>query len=136
MVEKKIKGRKRHSITDTDGHLLHVKVHAANIHDTKAGGKVVEETLAKYPSLLAFCGDAGYRKSCKNYVETVLLKKFEISKKITDGWAVIAKRWVVERTFGWQNWFRRLSKDYELHTHSAENMVRISMMKLLLDRCF
>ena len=136
MAEKKIKGRKRHIVTDIEGHLLHVKVHQANIHDTKSGGKVAEETLAKYPSLKGFCGDDGYRKSCKEYVETVLLKTFEISKKIVDGWAVIPKRWVVERTFGWQNWYRRLSKDYEFYTHSSENMVRISMVKLLLDRLF
>ena len=40
MGEKKVKGRKRHIVTDTQGHLLHVKVHAANIHDTKMGGSV------------------------------------------------------------------------------------------------
>ena len=49
MVEKKIKGRKRHIVVDTDGNLLHVKVHEANIHDTVGGCKVFEEALAKYP---------------------------------------------------------------------------------------
>ena len=43
MEEKKIKGRKRHIVTDTQGHLLHVKVHAANIHDTVSGGDVFQE---------------------------------------------------------------------------------------------
>lgn len=46
---KKIKGRKRHIVTDTQGHLLHIKVHAANTHDTVAGGPVLEEALKKYP---------------------------------------------------------------------------------------
>ena len=51
MGRKKVKGRKRHIVIDTQGHLLHVKVHAANIHDTVAGCQVFKETLAKYPSL-------------------------------------------------------------------------------------
>lgn len=52
-AEKKVKGRKRHNVTDTQGHILHVKVHAANEHDTIAGCLVFEETLDKYPSLLS-----------------------------------------------------------------------------------
>ena len=135
MVEKKIKGRKRHIVTDIQGHMLHVKVHHANEHDTKAGCKVIDETLERYPSLRGFCADEGYRKTCKEHVEDVLQKIFHISKKIKDEWAVIPKRWIVERTFGWQNLYRRLSKDYELYTGSAENMVRIAMIHLLLDRC-
>lgn len=135
MVEKKIKGRKRHIVTDTAGNLLHVKVHKANQHDTKAGGQVIEETLDRYPTLTGFCADEGYRKTCKEYVQKTLHKVFDISKKIKNEWTVIPKRWVVERTFAWQNLFRRLSKDYELYTISAENMVRISMIQLLLDRC-
>ena len=114
--------------------MLHVKVHKANEHDTKSGGQVAKETVERYPSLKGFCADAGYRKTCKEFVEVILKKVFEISGRITDEWAVIPKRWIVERTFGWQNLFRRLSKDYEFSTCSAENMVRISMIKLLLDR--
>ena len=63
MEEKKIKGRKRHIVTDTQGHLLHVKVHAANIHDTVMGCKVFQEALIKYPRLQGVCADAGYRKT-------------------------------------------------------------------------
>lgn len=53
MGEKKIKGRKRHIVTDTQGPLLHVKVHAANTHDTAAGCLVFKETLEKYPQVSA-----------------------------------------------------------------------------------
>ena len=58
MGGKKIKGRKRHIVTDTMGHLLHVRVHAANIHDTVAGCHVFEEALKGYPSLAGVCADA------------------------------------------------------------------------------
>jgi len=63
MAEKKIKGRKRHIVTDTMGHLLNVKVHAANIHDTVSGGEIFKSALKKYPSIVGCCADAGYRKT-------------------------------------------------------------------------
>lgn len=134
MVEKKIKGRKRHIVTDTHGHLLHVTVHAANIHDTVSGCTVFEEALKKYPSLKGVCADAGYRKTMEEYVQNVLRKTIEISERITPGWTVLTKRWVVERTFAWLNHFRRLSKDYEISIKSAENLIMIAHSITLLRR--
>jgi putative transposase len=134
MEEKKIKGRKRHIVTDTQGHLLHVKVHAANIHDTVAGCDVFNAVLEKYPTLQGVCADAGYRKTMENFVRNACNKTIEISTRITQGWAIIAKRWVVERTFAWLNHFRRLSKDYEIAIKSAENNVMIAHAMLLLRR--
>ncbi len=128
MGEKKIKGRKRHIVTDTRGHLLHVKVHAANLHDTVSGGLVFEEALMKYPTIKGVCADAGYRKTMKNYVENVLKKLIEISERITPGWTILAKRWVVV------GHFRRLSKDYEINIRSAETNVMIAHSILLLGR--
>lgn len=134
MVGKKIKGRKRHIITDTQGHLLHVKVHAANTHDTVAGCKVFEEALKKYPTLQGVCADAGYRKTFEEFVQKLLKKTVEISARITPGWAVLAKRWVVERTFAWLNHFRRLAKDFEIAISSAENNVIIAHSIMLINR--
>ena len=82
MVEKKVKGRKRHIVTDTQGHILQVTVHAANTHDTVAGCKVFEKAVKKYPSLLGVCADAGYRKTREIFVINVLKKSIEISKRI------------------------------------------------------
>ncbi|GHU30064.1 hypothetical protein FACS1894152_8380 [Bacilli bacterium] len=90
---------------DTGGPVLHVKVHAANIHDTVAGGPVFEGALKKYPSLKGVCADAGYRKTMEEFV-TKLGRKIEISERIKPGWEILPKRWVVERTFGWLNGFR------------------------------
>ncbi len=134
MGGKKVKGRKRHIVTDTQGHLLHVKVHAANIHDTVAGCSVFEEALKKYPTLGGVCADAGYRKTMEEFVQRVLKKTVEISERITPGWAILAKRWIVERTFAWLGHFRRLSKDYEIAIKSAENNVLIAHSILLLRR--
>jgi putative transposase len=131
---KKVKGRKRHIVTDTEGHLLHVEVHAANTHDTIAGGRVFRSALEKYPTLQGVCADAGYRGTTVDFVCSVLNKTIEISKRVTSEWAVLAKRWVVERTFAWLNGFRRLAKDFEITLSSAENYVIIAHSMTLLKR--
>jgi len=131
---KKIKGHKRHIVTDTQGYLLHVRVHAANIHDTVAGCRVFKEALDKYPTLQGVCADGGYRKTLEEFVQKVLGKTIEIAKRITFGWVILAKRWVVERTFAWLNHFRRLSKDYEIKIRSAENVIMVAHSRLLLKR--
>ena len=134
MGEKKVKGRKRHIVTDTVGHLLHIKVHQANTHDTVGGCPVFEKALEKYPTLKGVCADAGYRKTMEEFVEKVLKKTIEISERITEHWAILPKRWVVERTFSWLNGYRRLAKDFEISISSAENYVMIAHSMLLLKR--
>ena len=130
---KKVKGRKRHIVTDTMGNMLKVKVHAANIHDTVSGGDVFKGALGKYPSIKGCCADAGYRKTFESIVKS-LGKTVKISEKIKPkGWVVLPQRWVVERTLGWMNNSRRLSKDYEITTVSQENMAMISHLHTLLN---
>ena len=134
MEEKKIKGRKRHIVTDTQGHILHIKVHAANIHDTVSGCEVFKSALKKYPSIKGLSADAGYRKTMENFVKQTLDKSIEIRQRITPGWSLLAKRWIVERTFSWLNGYRRLSKDVEITVQSAENMIMIAHIALLAKR--
>jgi len=129
---KKVKGRKRHIVVDTLGNLLHVTVHAANRSDTVAGGPVMERAAEKHPRIRAFSADAGYRGTAVRFVEKTLGLTLHISTKIKDEWAVLPKRWVVERTFSWLGNFRRLSKDFEILTGTAENMIRIAMLKKIL----
>ena len=121
---------------DTQGHLLHVQVHAANVHDTKMGGAVFAEALKKFPHLQGVCADAGYRKTTQAFVVHVLNKTIDISERIVSGWSILPKRWVVERTFAWLNAFRRLSKDYERVVKSAANHIMIAHSMLLLKRLY
>jgi putative transposase len=132
---KKTKGRKRHIVVDTLGNLIQVIVHAANLHDTKAGKDVLKAAAEKYPSIEAFSGDAGYRGTAVDFVESELGLKLHISQRIKDAFAILPKRWIVERTFAWLGNYRRLSKDYEVLTSSAENMVRIAMIQITLPKC-
>ena len=136
MEEKKVKGRKRHISVDISGNLLHIKVHAANIHDTKAGCDIFKATLQKHPSIKAFSADAGYRGTSVDYIQNVLDRFIDISKKIKDEFAILPKRWIVERTFAWINNCRRSSKDFELLTSTAENIARLAMIRIMLKKCF
>ena len=132
---KKIKGRKRRVVVDTMGNLLAVVVHAANIHDTKAGISVAEAAFKIYPTIRGFNGDAGYKGSFELELWDRLKLGIDITERIDSGkWKVLPKRWIVERTFGWLNSYRRLSKDYEVTKSSAETMVKIAHFNTLLKR--
>jgi len=129
---KKVKGRKHHIVTDTMGNLLSVVVHAANIHDTKSGINPAKIAFEKYPTIQKFCGDEGYRKSFEEDILAEFGLGVDISARIVPGFIVLPKRWVVERTFAWMNYSRRLAKDYEYSIHSEENWIMISHLHTLL----
>ena len=103
--------------------------------DTKSACEVLEGAADKYPSLKAFSGDAGYRGTAVDFTSQKLNMTLHISEKIEGKWAVLPKRWVVERTFSWLGSFRCLSKDFEILTATAENMIRIAMLKITLAKC-
>jgi len=80
---KKVKGRKRrHIVTDTQGHLLSVKVHEANSQDTIGVGAVFASAVGAYPFLLGVCADVGYRKTFVQWVTEELRKRVNISPRI------------------------------------------------------
>ena len=110
-------------------------VHAANIHDTKGGCCTAAKAYDKYPTIEKFCGDEGYLGTFVEYVgwdfDDVGV---DISKRIKPTFEILPKRWIVERTFAWAGNSRRLSKDYEISTNSAENMLFISNLHSILRR--
>ncbi len=123
-----------------------MKVHAANQSDTKERRAVFEQTARKYPSSRAYSADAGYCGTSLEFVEKVLALKLDIAKGIKGQWVLLKKRWIVERTFSWFGGFRRLAKDFEILpryclidrvetlTKTAENMIRIAMIKVTLAK--
>ena len=80
------------------GNILSIDVHAANIHDTKAGIVSACEAFEKYPTIERFCGDDGYRKTFESDVYEELGIDVDISTRTNPGFVVIPKRWIVERT--------------------------------------
>lgn len=134
---KKVKGRKRHILVDTCGHLLKVVVHSASLQD-RDGAKLLLLALLPILSLrlLLLWADGGYRGAlvdwCKQHLDAFL----EIVSPPPDqkGFAVLPRRWVVERTFAWLGNYRRLSKDYEQCVRSSEGMIYLASIHTLLNR--
>lgn len=136
---KKINGRKRHVLVDTMGLLLTVLVTAAAVDDGVAapqvtGGLRTEE----YPRLKKIWADNKYHNH--NFRRWLADNRpaWELEVKTRTpgirGFAVLPKRWVVERSFAWQGRWRRHSKDYERWTDSSESMIRVSAIHLMLRR--
>ena len=133
---KKTKGRKRHIAVDTLGNLLCVKVHSASEQDRNAGESVLAKAKEKYKHLKMAFADGGYSGALEEIVKSKLGMELKIVRKIKDGFVVLPKRWIVERTFAWFANDRRNSKDYEYSPLSSETMLQFSMIKIVLNRFF
>lgn len=103
MVGKKTHGRKRHIGVDILGLLLHVFCHAANLSDTKQACTVMDRLIDKYPTIQAYAGDGGYRGTAVEYAKTLQNRRFDAVVGLTGPYVPMAKRWVVDRTFGWMS---------------------------------
>jgi len=137
---KKIKGRKRHIVTDTLGLLLAVVVTAGNVDDAVGAQQVVGKLPPQdFPRLEAIFGDKKYHNyEYYDWLEKYSNKKWHMVISSLPADATTFKplpiRWVVERTFAWMGRYRRNSKDYEKRTDSSESMLLISTMSLMLQR--
>jgi transposase len=134
---KKVKGIKRHVIVDKNGFLIAVMVCVANIHDSKAAlllMRVIKEFLCSIKVILA---DGGYRGELADNVNKIYGYIINVVMR-TDNKAAdfkpINKRWIIERTFSWLDNDRRLCRNYELLAESSETMVKLSAIKLLLNK--
>ncbi|MEO0769668.1 MAG: IS5 family transposase, partial [Cyanobacteria bacterium J06649_4] len=137
---KKRKGRKRHTVVDTLGLVLRVVVTAASVSE-RAGGKQVltkvREMGEAVSRLSVVWVDGGYsgQPFLRWAMDSLRLIVWMVLRpKQSKGFVLVKKRWVVERTFGWFNWCRRLSKDYERKPASAEAMIYIAMIRLMARR--
>lgn len=136
---KKVNGRKRHIVVDTLGLLLLVLVTSGDVQD-KPGGKQLLTKLFQsvaLPRLKLLWADGGYGgQPFATWVRATFGWVWQVVKRNTavKGFEVLARRWVVERTFGWLNNYRRLSKDYEELTESSETLIYLAMSHIMLRR--
>jgi putative transposase len=163
---KKIKGRKRHMLVDTEGFVLKVKVHSAKLMDYEGIKTLLQHAGEQFPRLSHLWLDGGYRgeDKGKDWVEKALEWSVELverprkpaPKEMLQVWAaeliregvkadweklippqgfqVLPRRWVVERSFAWISHNRRMSKDYERLCASGEAFVYAAMSRLMVRR--
>lgn len=135
---KKIKGKKRHILTDTLGLLLHAVVHPADIQDRDGGVLVLSTLFGLFPFLKKLWADGGYQgPRFKEAVAKALPGlKIEIVKRSDQakGFEIIPRRWVVERTFAWLNRCRRLAKDWENLTRNSLAYLKLASIRIMLRK--
>jgi putative transposase len=137
---KQVKGRKRHLTVDTLGLVLRVLVTAANVPEREGGKRALAKVkqMGKAVSRLhTVWVDGGYDGDpfvhwvmdfCRWIIQVVLRPH---QRK---GFVLLPKRWVVERTFGWLNWCRRLSKEYEQLPETTETFIYLAMIRIMVRR--
>ena len=134
---KKIKGRKRHIVVDTLGLLVGVVVHAADIQDRDGAPAVLKSILTRWPWLRHIFADGGYAgPKLRGALRKVGKFTLEIVKRTdkAEGFEVLPRRWVVERTFAWLGRCRRLAKDFERTIETAEAWVLVANIRMLTRR--
>jgi transposase len=133
---KKINGRKRHILTDTDGRLLTVKVHSAAIQDRDGGKAVLKASRARYPFVTRAFADGGYAGRLVRWAKDKAHIVVEVVKRspAAKGFEVLRRRWVVERSFAWIVKNRRFVRDYEQLTAVAETLIIIAATATLIRR--
>jgi putative transposase len=136
---KKIKGRKRHMAVDALGLILTMVITSAAVQDRDAAKTLIKTLLGRFGRLQIIWADGGYLGSLVQWVKK--LRPFgklhlEIVRRCDpcDGFKVLPKRWIIERTFGWLTKSRRLCRDYEVRLDHSEAMIRICMIRLMVRR--
>jgi transposase len=132
---KKVNGRKRFIVTDTLGLLLVVMVCAASVQD-RDGAKTTLLSLYLVTPVRFVFADGGFAGRLLDWAQQILRTTIELVRKPhgQQGFAVIPRRWAVERTFAWLTAHRRLARDYERHPAYSEAMIRWAAINTMLRR--
>jgi transposase len=130
---KKINGRKRHALVDTDGRGLVLEPHPASIQDRDGGGPLLCASRRIFPFIQRVFADSGYAGEKVAKATSIAV---EIVRKNPDqvGFVVNPRRWVVERFFAWIGRNRKLAKDFEATIDSARAFLYAASIMLLVRR--
>jgi putative transposase len=146
---KKISGRKRHLLVDTEGLVIGVAVHEANIADRDGAKLLVEKVGDQLPRMEKVWADRGYNGKIGEWIKERLGWTLEIVKPprrwvrvpaneepppYPAGFIVLPRRWVIERTIAWIMRNRRMSRDYEFLCETTEALIYVAMIRLMLRR--
>lgn len=149
---KKINGRKRHVLVDTQGLIIRALVHPADLADRDGAKLLLAPLQDQLPRLQHIWADSAYAGKCAEWVQATLGWTLEIVKHwwtgvrwvwvgpgqepptIPRGFQVLPRRWVVERTFAWLVLYRRLAKDDEELPATGEALIYVAMARLMVRR--
>ncbi|MGW5365310.1 IS5 family transposase, partial [Actinopolymorpha pittospori] len=133
---KKINGRKRHIAVDTLGLLLCVVVTAASVQDRDAAPALLRQLATCCQRIRLVWADGGYAGKLLDWAKVTVGLRLQIVKRsdATNGFQVLPRRWVVERTLGWITRHRRCARDYERLPQHHEAMVRWTMIRITSQR--
>ncbi len=133
---KKVKGRKRHLVVDTQGTVLAVYVTPANVQDPVAAPEVLAQAKAKSSRLKLIWADARYRGPIGQSAAQALDLTIEVVSppKGQKGFQVLPRRWVIERTFAWLERYRRLARDWEAASWSVCAFIHIAISNVVARR--
>ena len=130
---KKIKGRKRHLLSDTEGLLLDVRVHSAGIQDRDGAKLLLKHAGSTLDTVKKIFADGGYAGKLIEWVQSRFDIPLEIVKRNElHKFVILPIRWIIERTNAWVSKARRLSRDYEKKTLNQESMIYVRMIQLML----
>lgn len=158
-----MKGRKRHLLVDTEGLVLGVRVLGSNVTDREGGTILLESVHGSFARLHHLFVDGGYKGKWALWVRTALgwtvdvmqrpdpdfhgiwspndkpmpdelAEELERKARGTRGFVVIPRRWVVECTYAWLSFCRRLNRDYELLPETTETLVYTAMIRIVTRR--
>lgn len=140
---KKIKGRKRHILTDSNGLLLGAVVTPASVQDRDGAKVLLCMFCHRFLGLLIIFADGGYAGKLETFVQSMgqlfgqaasfalgIITKLEGQK----GFVVLPKRWVVERSFGWLVKQRRLTRDHEKNPRHHEAFLYLAFIGIMTRR--
>lgn len=130
---RRVVGRKRHALTDTDGRLLMAAVSPANLHDSHGGSALLRASRRPWPFLTQCYVDRAYTGERVGKATSVAVTVVGATPD-QKGFAVHPRRWVIERTFGWLSRCRRLARDHEATPSSALGFLVLAAAMVLVRR--
>ena len=134
---KKITGRKRHLAVDTLGLVWAVVVHSATWQDHEGAHFVLAQLSRQCRRVKVLFADSAYaRQGLPDWVYATFgwVLQTILRPVAAQGFVVLPKRWIVERTFSWLARHRRHARDYERNTDTSEAMIYIAMISLMSRR--
>ncbi len=123
-------------MVDTLGLMLAIVVHPGDVQDRDGARELLRHTRRRFPFIEVIYADGAYQgpKMAATVAKTGAWRIDIVKRNNVPRFAVLPKRWIVERTFAWISRNRRLARDFERHVRSVVAFIRLAMIRIMLRR--